>query len=408
MKKIILVFLLVFSVFSIDRITTPHTAAPGAPVSSSGTNANVTALRNGVNTIVDTLTDSVPRWNWFSNHEKTFSWMEIDTIKGPVRIDTVAGTTYADNLYTTGRDTSIQTMIDDRLLIDDISGTSGYLGIFTGTNSIGNSGILKNGSSYGFGSAFLNNDGTADVGLSFNTSNRLSYVQGEYNIVGTLFHGIDRSSEYFGTGVIDDEVNITAGSSGSDNVDMVIRTATAGSESEAMRLKYHGALQTNGNYINNDGTASEGLVFDASNDATFTEDLTVNGDITNTALGTMAEYTGVCTLVVFSGTLTGDSIGVVKVVQRGNAFTGNIYGLDATASVSNTNITIKLPSGIYDLITGASTGPGGDIVSMMGHTYTSGFFTDGVWNVVAPSFVACLISTATTEMDPALSFTWVH
>jgi hypothetical protein len=39
----------------------------------------------------DTMNKVIPRWNWFSNHDSTFKWMNVDTIKGPVNIDSLLG-----------------------------------------------------------------------------------------------------------------------------------------------------------------------------------------------------------------------------------------------------------------------------------------------------------------------------
>lgn len=41
------------------------------------------------NKVCDTLNTVVPRWNYFSNHDSTFKWMNIDTIGGRVKVDTV-------------------------------------------------------------------------------------------------------------------------------------------------------------------------------------------------------------------------------------------------------------------------------------------------------------------------------
>jgi hypothetical protein len=90
MRNIFTVIVLLCSLlFAIDDISIPYVAVPGASGSSSGFNNNMNTLRNGVNYLKDTVVAKYPRWTWFSNHDSTFKWMNIDTISGKVRCDTI-------------------------------------------------------------------------------------------------------------------------------------------------------------------------------------------------------------------------------------------------------------------------------------------------------------------------------
>lgn len=96
MKKIVLVLCLATMSFSLDHITTTYHHVSGAVVSAAGNEANKDTLVNGINRVIDTLVGSYPRWSWFSNHDSTFKWMNIDTIKGPVRMDSIKSIVHLD------------------------------------------------------------------------------------------------------------------------------------------------------------------------------------------------------------------------------------------------------------------------------------------------------------------------
>lgn len=65
-------------------------------VKLTGDTVTVTKLKRNydsvlvwANKISDSLNQVVPRSNWFTDHSKTFAWMNIDTISGKVRCDTI-------------------------------------------------------------------------------------------------------------------------------------------------------------------------------------------------------------------------------------------------------------------------------------------------------------------------------
>jgi hypothetical protein len=74
--------------------------------------ANNDSVLNWSTRVCDTLKPaSIPRWNMFRNHDSTFRWMNIDTIKGPVRLDSIKGPLFADtaklNRLTVGKIDSV-------------------------------------------------------------------------------------------------------------------------------------------------------------------------------------------------------------------------------------------------------------------------------------------------------------
>jgi len=103
MKKIMLLVVIVASLaFSLDHITTTYTSVPGAVVASAGLNANKDSLKNGINRVIDTVNNKFTRITSFSDHGMAFNWMNIDTIGGKVRMDTItmSGFLKGDSLST--------------------------------------------------------------------------------------------------------------------------------------------------------------------------------------------------------------------------------------------------------------------------------------------------------------------
>jgi hypothetical protein len=96
MKKILAVFLLSCSAsFAISNFNYYWT------ISLTGDTATVVKWKNNNDSVkvwagvaCDTLNYAIPRWNSFSNHDSTFKWMNIDTIKGPVNIDSIIKVKY--------------------------------------------------------------------------------------------------------------------------------------------------------------------------------------------------------------------------------------------------------------------------------------------------------------------------
>jgi hypothetical protein len=88
MRILLTIFLIISVCFGIQHTTTTYTSTSGALISSVGLNANRDSLRNGVNQCKDTF-GLYTRWKEFSSHDSIFKWMNIDTIGGKVRIDTI-------------------------------------------------------------------------------------------------------------------------------------------------------------------------------------------------------------------------------------------------------------------------------------------------------------------------------
>lgn len=99
-------------------------------IKTTGDTATVTKWKNNNDSVLvwadavcDTLNNTIPRWNWFSNHDSTFSWMNIDTIGGNVVIDSAE----IGYLYATGFEIdSLEALALDTLygqpVVDSITG----------------------------------------------------------------------------------------------------------------------------------------------------------------------------------------------------------------------------------------------------------------------------------------------
>jgi hypothetical protein len=75
---------------AIDGATTPYNFSPATKAYSSQVNANFDSLRIPLNKMKDTLNLKMARYpKIFRNHDSTFQWMNIDTVKGPVWVDTL-------------------------------------------------------------------------------------------------------------------------------------------------------------------------------------------------------------------------------------------------------------------------------------------------------------------------------
>jgi len=89
MRTLLVILAAVAVCLAIDGATTPYNFSPATKAYSSQVNANFDSLRIPLNKMKDTLNLKMVRYaKVYRNHDSTFQWMNIDTIKGPVRIDT--------------------------------------------------------------------------------------------------------------------------------------------------------------------------------------------------------------------------------------------------------------------------------------------------------------------------------
>ena len=90
MRTILVILAAVAVCLAIDGATTPYNFSPATKAYSSQVNANFDSLRIPLNKMKDTLNLKMARYpKIFRNHDSTFQWMNIDTIKGPVWVDTL-------------------------------------------------------------------------------------------------------------------------------------------------------------------------------------------------------------------------------------------------------------------------------------------------------------------------------
>ena len=90
MRTLLVILAAVAVCLAIDGATTPYNFSPATKAYSSQVNANFDSLRIPLNKMKDTLNLKMARYpKIFRNHDSTFQWMNIDTIKGPVWVDTL-------------------------------------------------------------------------------------------------------------------------------------------------------------------------------------------------------------------------------------------------------------------------------------------------------------------------------
>jgi len=90
MRTILVILAAVAVCLAIDGATTPYNFSPATKAYSSQVNANFDSLRIPLNKMKDTLNLKMVRYaKVYRNHDSTFQWMNIDTIKGPVWVDTL-------------------------------------------------------------------------------------------------------------------------------------------------------------------------------------------------------------------------------------------------------------------------------------------------------------------------------
>ena len=90
MRTLLVILAAVAVCLAIDGATTPYNFSPATKAYSSQVNANFDSLRIPLNKMKDTLNLKMVRYaKVYRNHDSTFQWMNIDTIKGPVWTDTL-------------------------------------------------------------------------------------------------------------------------------------------------------------------------------------------------------------------------------------------------------------------------------------------------------------------------------
>ena len=90
MRTLLVILAAVAVCLAIDGATTPYNFSPATKAYSAQVNANFDSLRIPLNKIKDTLNAKMARYpKIFRNHDSTFQWMNIDTVKGPVWVDTL-------------------------------------------------------------------------------------------------------------------------------------------------------------------------------------------------------------------------------------------------------------------------------------------------------------------------------
>lgn len=91
MKNILFIIMLIYgSSNAVSKFTYYWTVKlTGDTVTVTKLKRNYDSILVWANKISDSLNQVVPRANWFTDHSKTFAWMNIDTISGKVRCDTI-------------------------------------------------------------------------------------------------------------------------------------------------------------------------------------------------------------------------------------------------------------------------------------------------------------------------------
>jgi hypothetical protein len=209
----------------------------GDTVTVSKIKRNYDSIQVWSNKVSDTLNQVVPRFNWFSNHDSTFKWMNIDTIPSAdtiyskrVRADTIIAVKHlvgnvvgnvTGNL--TGNVTgNVTGNISGDITGGAISGTTGSFSSTVGVDSLrstkGISATIGRFSSLLFGdSAAITKGISATYGRFSNTL---------YGVTGSFSSGLTATTGGFSSNVTADSLVVTKGvsadkfisTSGSNNV----------------------------------------------------------------------------------------------------------------------------------------------------------------------------------------------
>lgn len=148
-----------------------------------------------------------------SPHDQVMIWNDLTGVVQYVDVSAV------EVGYVAGVTSSIQAQLNAKLDAANISGSTNYLPIFTGSNSIGNSAINDNGTTYTLTSRRLNISATDNVEL-----------------IKTYGSG----TSFLSMGLVGNDVYWTAGSDASNNTNMYFRIAASGTETTKMFLRYDG------------------------------------------------------------------------------------------------------------------------------------------------------------------------
>ena len=222
MRTILVILAAVAVCLAIDGATTPYNFSPATKAYSSQVNANFDSLRIPLNKMKDTLNLKMVRYaKVYRNHDSTFQWMNIDTVKGPVwvdtlRVDTVRvgrGISVAGPLVgSTGSFTSwlytADSVLADRGVVT-LGPVKGATGVFTGTlvaDSIYSTKVL----SYGAGISATTGTFSGTVGVdSLRSTKGIKATTGTFS--GTV--GIDSLKSTKGinatTGIFSGKVTAT-------------------------------------------------------------------------------------------------------------------------------------------------------------------------------------------------------
>jgi len=311
MRTLLAILAAVAVCLAIDGATTPYNFSPATKAYSSQVNANFDSLRIPLNKMKDTLNLKMARYpKIFRNHDSTFQWMNIDTIKGPVWVDTLRVDTVR-----VGRGLSVA---------GPLAGSTGSFTswLYTADSVLADAGIVTLGPV----------KGATGVFTSAVTVDSLKSTKGINATTGT-FSG----------------------------------TVTVDSLKSTKGISYAGAgINTTNGIFSGKVTATDSMRTSGSMRAatgTFTSTLTV--DSLKSTKGTSA------TTGTFSGTVTVDSLKSTKGINvTTGAFSGTVTvdSLKSTKGIVGTNLTVGSgdPFSVYTVSTFACTTTAGYASNIIG------------------------------------------
>jgi hypothetical protein len=127
-------------------------------------------------------------------------------------------------------------------------------------------------------------------------------------------------------------------------------------------------------------------------------------------IGYFNDTTFVCTLTISAGTLSGDSIGVYRIITIDDITTMTVSGIDATASGAIATATIKNNSDEYENYLGSFIGNGNQYAPATIHNLGSGDLSTGVLqlNCCATKNLQITHDAATTVQVIYGSVVWIE
>ena len=317
MRTILVILAAVAVCLAIDGATTPYNFSPATKAYSSQVNANFDSLRIPLNKMKDTLNLKMVRYaKVYRNHDSTFQWMNIDTIKGPVRIDTAN----IDTAYV-GRGVAITAGLTVGAALSGLTGSFSSW-IYTADSVLADRGVVTLGPV----------KGATGVFTSAVTVDSLKSTKGINATTGT-FSG----------------------------------TVTVDSLKSTKGISYAGAgINTTNGIFSGKVTATDSMRTSGSMRAatgTFTSTLTV--DSLKSTKGTSA------TTGTFSGTVTVDSLKSTKGINvTTGAFSGTVTvdSLKSTKGIVGTSLTVGSgdPFSVYTVSTFACTTTAGYASDIIG------------------------------------------